>query len=84
MGAILKFMLISAAIVIPWGIIRVADLEMTIVAVLKRVFVTDLAVVVILLLPPILLFLVRWLFAPRIKRSRHYSSHKDIIIKFRG
>jgi hypothetical protein len=84
MGVILKFLLISAVIVVPWAIIRVADLEMMVTAFLRRIFVSDLAVVLVLVVPPLLLFLARWLFVPRRRKQRHYSGHQDIIIKFRG
>ena len=83
MSATIKFLIISAAIIIPWGIIRLADWEVRIIAFLGRIPIGDLGILAMLVLPPLALLVLKWLFAPRGKKSKRYSGHKDILIKFR-
>jgi hypothetical protein len=82
MGAILRFLIISATIIIPWGIIRIADLESKVRDSLNQINISDLAIIGLLLLPPITLLIIKWLFEPRSRQSKRYSGQKDMIIKF--
>lgn len=71
-------------IILPWAFIRLTDREMTVIAWLNRVHLSDAAIVALLLLPPLLWFLIGWLFRPRGQAGKSYSSKKDVFIKFRG
>ena len=84
MGATVRFLVISAAIIIPWAVIRIADWEMKIIALLKRVVVSGAAILALLFLPPLALVLARWLFQPRRRSSKKYSADKGLLIRFRG
>jgi hypothetical protein len=84
MRTTVRLFIISAMIILPWAFIRLTDREMTVIAWLNRVHLSDAAVVALLLLPPLLWFLIGWLFRPRTKAGRGYSGKKDVFIKFRG
>jgi hypothetical protein len=84
MSAIVKLLFISAALVIPWGIVLIADLEIKVIALLKPLLGNDLVLLSLMLLPPIGLFIIKWLLEPRGQPGRKYSGNKNIVIKFRG
>ena len=84
MRTTVRLLIISIIIILPWAFIRLTDQEMTVIAWLNKVHLSDAAIVVILLIPPLLWFLIGWLFTPRSKAGKGYSGKKDVFIKFRG
>jgi len=84
MNATIRFLIISAAIIIPWGIISVANLEIKVRNIIEHIGIGDLGLIALLLIPPIAWFVTKWLFGPRGRQSKRYSASKNIMIKFRG
>jgi hypothetical protein len=84
MGTTIKFLIISAAIVIPWGVIRLANLEMKARDILEYTGISDLGIIAFLIIPPVTWFVTKWLFAPRGRQIKRYSASKTITMKFRG
>ena len=84
MGAFIRFLVISAAVIIPWIILRVTDLEARAREWVEYIRLSDTAIIALLVLPPIIVFLIKWLFDPRGNRQKRYSAGKNVLIKFRG
>jgi len=84
MRTTVRLFIISVMIILPWAVIRLTDREMTVIAWLNRIHLSDAAIVAILLLPPLLWFLIGWLFTPRTRAGKSYPGKKDVFIKFRG
>ena len=84
MGATIRVLIISTAIVIPWGILRVTDLEPIITSALMPLISNDYVIIGLLVIPPMALWLIRWLFEPRRKKGKRSFGNKSIILRFRG
>ncbi len=84
MKATIRIFIISAALIIPWGIIRLAGWEPGLVASMRSLNLSGVAILALLILPLLAIFLLRWLFEPRTKTGKRYSGNKNIMIRFRG
>lgn len=84
MNATIRLLIISASIIIPWGVVRLYSLEMKIKSTLEYIGFGDLGTIALLIIPPITWFITKWLFGPRGRHNKKYSPDANVLIKFRG
>ena len=76
MSAIGKILTISLIIILPMMAIRISNLELDVTK------ISDIGALAILLVPPLIVMTVKWLFEPSKKSHKSFSGGKDLFIKF--
>ena len=83
MSAINKLLTISGLVILPWAIIRLTNVETKIMEALKQISISDASTIIVLILPPLLFYVAKWLCEPATNTHKSYSGGSHILIKFR-